>query len=276
MTPPAVTLNTGARMPTLGLGTWQVPDSDTETVVKTALTTGYRSIDTATSYRNERGVGTGLRACGLPREDVFVTTKLWNADHGTDEARRAFDQSLERLGLEWVDLYLIHWPLPMRGRYVETWKALEGLHAEGRARAIGVSNFTAEHLRRLMAECDVVPAVNQVELHPLFAQRELRAFHAEHGIVTQAWSPLGSGQGLLDLPELTALARRRGLSTAQVVLRWHLQSGHAVIPRSADPAHLAQNAEVFGFTLDDAEMAAVDSLDTGLRRGPDPDTFDYG
>ncbi|MFK4099078.1 aldo/keto reductase [Streptomyces sp. NPDC019531] len=273
---PTVPLNTGARMPKLGLGTWQIPDEDVEKVVATALATGYRAIDTATSYRNERGVGAGVTASGLPCEDVFVTTKLWNADHGTDEARRAFDASLERLGLDRVDLYLIHWPLPMRGRYVETWKALEKIHAEGRARAIGVSNFTTGQLRHLMDTCDVVPAVNQVELHPLFAQRELRAFHAEHGIVTQAWSPLGSGQGLLNLPVLTDIARQRGLTPAQVVLRWHLQRDTVVIPKSVDPGRLASNADVFGFTLDDTEMAAIDSLDTDRRRGPDPDTFDYG
>ncbi|MFC9244934.1 aldo/keto reductase [Streptomyces sp. NPDC057136] len=271
-----VTLNTGATVPRLGVGTWQIPDDRAEAVVGNALEAGYRSIDTATSYRNERGIGAAVAASGIPRDEVVVTTKLWNGDHGTDETLRAFDASLERLRLDHVDLYLIHWPLPMRGRYVETWRALEKIHADGRARAIGVSNFTTGHLARLMETCDIVPAVNQVELHPLFPQQKLREFHAAHGIATQAWSPLGSGQGLLDLPVLGEIARAHGRSPAQVVIRWHLQLGNLVIPKSSTPSRIAENFRVFDFALDEGEMAAIADLDSGRRWGPDPDTFDYG
>ncbi|MFD6279667.1 aldo/keto reductase [Streptomyces sp. NPDC060209] len=255
---------------------WKVPDEQAGSVVATALEAGYRSFDTATSYRNERGIGAAVADSGIPRDEIVVTTKLWNGDHGTEETLRAFDASLERLGLDHVDLYLIHWPLPMRDRYVETWRALEKIHADGRARAIGVSNFTAGHLTRLMETCDIVPAVNQVELHPLFPQRELREFHAAHGIVTQAWSPLGSGHGLLDLPVLKEIARTHGRSPAQVAIRWHLQLGNLVIPKSATPSRIAENLRVFDFDLDEVEMAAIADLDSGRRGGPDPDTFDYG
>lgn len=273
---PTIVLNNGVSTPQLGLGVWQIPDGDTETVVRAALETGYRGIDTAASYHNERGVGAAVRTSGVSRDEVFVATKLWNSDHGTDQALRAFDASLDRLGLEWVDMYLIHWPLPLRDRYVETWRALEKIYANGRVRAIGVSNFTIGQLRRLMAERAIVPAVNQVELHPLFQQQGLREFHAAHGIATQAWSPLGSGQGLLSLPVLADIARARDRSAAQVVIRWHLQRGHLVIPKSATPSRIAENFHVRDFSLDDREMAAIDALDTGQRWGPDPDTFDYG
>ncbi|MER6195762.1 aldo/keto reductase [Streptomyces sp. NPDC001586] len=255
---------------------WQIPDGDAESLVGTALEAGYRGIDTATSYRNERGVGAAVAASGIPRDEMVVTTKLWNSDHGTDEALRAFDASLERLGMDRVDIYLIHWPLPLRDRYLETWRVLEKLHAEGRIRAIGVSNFTAGQLRRLMDCCDMVPAVNQVELHPGFQQAQLREFHAAHGIATQAWSPLGSGQGLLDLPVLGEIARAHGRSPAQVVIRWHLQLGNLVIPRSSAVARIRENFDVFDFSLNEHEMARIASLDTGQRQGPDPDTFDYG
>jgi len=273
---PITVLNNGVSAPQLGLGVWQIPDGDTESVVRAALATGYRGIDTAASYHNERGVGAAVRTSGVARDEIFVATKLWNRDHGADQALRAFDTSLDRLGLEWVDMYLIHWPLPLRDRYVETWRALEKIYANGRVRAIGVSNFTIGQLRRLMAECAIVPAVNQVELHPLFQQRELREFHAAHGIATQAWSPLGSGQGLLSLPVLADIARARDRSAAQVVIRWHLQLGHLVIPKSARPGRIAENFHVRDFSLDDGEMAAIGALDTGQRWGPDPDTFDYG
>jgi 2,5-diketo-D-gluconate reductase A len=274
--PSSVVLNSGTSCPRLGLGTWQIPVEHIQAVVAVALEIGYRGIDTAPSYHNEGGIGAAVAASGIPRDHVFVTTKLWNADHGGDEAVRAFDASVNRLGLDWVDLYLIHWPLPMRDRYVDTWRALEKIHANGRARAIGVSNFTADHIRRLMDASGIVPAVNQVELHPLFQQRELREFHTAHGIATQAWSPLGSGRGLLELPVIVDIARGHGRSAAQVVLRWQLQLGNLVVPKSVTPSRIAENFDVGDFVLNDVELAAIAELDTGQRFGPDPDTFDYG
>jgi 2,5-diketo-D-gluconate reductase A len=223
--------NNNVQIPQLGFGVFQVPPEDTQRVVSTALQTGYRSIDTALAYLNEKGVGKAIASCGLTREEVFVTTKLWNSDHRYDEALRAFDASARRLGLDTVDLYLIHWPVPATDRYIETRTALEKLAADGRVRAIGVSNFTAEHLRRLFAETGTVPAVNQIELHPLFLQAELRALHAKHGIVTEAWSPLAQGAVLSDAT-ITRLADRYGVTPAQVVLRWHLQIGNIAIPKS--------------------------------------------
>lgn len=270
---PTITLNNGRQIPQLGFGVFQVPPEDVERVVSTALETGYRSIDTAAAYRNEEGVGRAIAASGLPRDQVFVTTKLWNADHGYDEALRGFDRSAARLGLDTVDLYLIHWPVPAEDRYVETWKALEKLAADGRVRSIGVSNFGAEHLNRLFAETGTVPAVNQVEVHPRFPQADLRAMHAEHGIVTEAWSPLGQGGELLSDPTLTRLAEQHGVSTAQVVLRWHLQLGNVVIPKSATPQRIRDNFDVFGFELSDDDLAAIARLDTGRRIGPDPATM---
>lgn len=270
---PTITLNNGQRIPQLGFGVFLVPPEDAERVVSTALETGYRSIDTAAAYRNEEGVGRAVAASGLPRDEVFVTTKLWNADHGYDEALRGFDRSAQRLGLDTVDLFLIHWPVPEADRYVDTWKALEKLAADGRVRSIGVSNFRAEHLNRLFAETGTVPAVNQVELHPRFPQADLRAIHAEHGIVTEAWSPLGQGGELLSDPALTRLAERHGVSPAQVVLRWHLQIGNIVIPKSVTPQRIRDNFDVFGFELSDDDLAAMASLDTGRRIGPDPATM---
>jgi diketogulonate reductase-like aldo/keto reductase len=272
-TVPYTTLNDGARMPQLGFGVWQVPDERADEVVTTAIEAGYRSIDTAAVYGNERGTGQALTASGLPREELFVTTKLWNSDQGHDAALRAFDASLERLGLDYVDLYLIHWPMPGRDIYVETWRALEKIHAEGRARSIGVSNFQIPHLRRLIDECSVVPAVNQIELHPWLQQEELRAFHAEHGIATEAWSPIGQGKGLLDEPVLRELADKHGRTPAQVVLRWHVQLGNVTIPKSVTPSRIRENLDVFGFSLDQADMAAVAGLERGRRLGPDPDTL---
>ena len=268
-----ITLNNGVRMPQLGFGVWQVADDEAEKAVATALECGYRSIDTAKLYRNEEGVGRALRASGIPREELFVTTKLWNDQHGYDEALRAFDASMGRLGLETLDLYLIHWPAPGQDRYVETWKALEKLYADGRVRAIGVSNFTVDTLERLLAETGVVPALNQIELHPQLAQRELRAFHAERGIATEAWSPLGQGKGLLDLPVLAEIGAKYGKTAAQVVLRWHVQLGNVVIPKSVTPSRIRENIEVFDFELSPGDMAAVDGLDEGRRLGPDPATF---
>ncbi len=270
---PALTLNNGIHMPQLGFGVYQVPDEETPQVVATALEAGYRSFDTATLYGNEESTGRALAESGIPREELFVTTKLWNTDQGYDAALRAFDSSLESLGMDYVDLYLIHWPLPARDLYVETWRALEKVHAEGRARSIGVSNFQPAHLTRLIEETDVVPAVNQVELHPRLQQEELRAFDAGHGIATEAWSPLGRGNGVLDDPAVTGIAGKHGRTPAQVVLRWHLQLGNVVIPKSVTPARIRENIDVFGFELDEADQAALGALETGERVGPHPETF---
>ncbi|MFJ5925719.1 aldo/keto reductase [Kitasatospora sp. NPDC092948] len=272
MSVPTVTLNNGVEMPQLGFGVFQVPDEETTAAVATALESGYRSIDTAAIYGNERGVGKALAASGLPREELFVTTKLWNADQGYDATLRAFDASLDKLGLETVDLYLIHWPTPARDLYLDSWRAIERLAADGRIRAAGVSNFQPAHLARLIETGGLVPAVNQVELHPGLQQSELRAFHAKHGIATEAWSPLAQGAVLND-PAITAIAERTGKSPAQVVLRWHLQLGNLVIPKSVTPARIRQNLDVFDFTLTDAEMKAIAATDRGLRTGPNPDEF---
>ncbi|MYX34188.1 MULTISPECIES: aldo/keto reductase [unclassified Streptomyces] len=270
---PDITLNNGVTMPQLGFGVWQVPDDEAATAVATALEAGYRSIDTAALYRNEQGTGRAIAASGIPREELFVTTKLWNTDQGHDNALRAFDASLGKLGLEYVDLYLIHWPAPARGLYLETWRALEKIQADGRARAIGVSNFPVDLLRHLLDEGGVAPVLNQVELHPHLPQTELRAFHAGHGIATEAWSPLGQGRGLLDEPALAAIAAKHGRTPAQVVLRWHLQIGNVVIPKSVTPSRIRENIDVFGFELDGEDLAAIDALDNGGRLGPDPSSF---
>ncbi|MFF4770314.1 aldo/keto reductase [Streptomyces sp. NPDC001255] len=267
---PTITLNNGVVMPQLGFGVFQVPDDETTAAVASALEAGYRSVDTAAVYGNERGVGRALASSGVPREELFVTTKLWNDDQGYDATLRAFDASLDKLGLEYTDLYLIHWPTPARDRYVDSYRALEKLLADGRTRAIGVSNFQPAHLERLVAETGVVPVLNQVELHPGLQQRELRATHAALGIATEAWSPLAQG-ALLKEDALTTLAERHDRSPAQIVLRWHLQSGNIVIPKSVTPARIRENLDVFGFTLSDEDMAAVDALDRGLRTGPHPD-----
>ncbi|MYR25258.1 MULTISPECIES: aldo/keto reductase [unclassified Streptomyces] len=267
---PTVTLNNGVVMPQLGFGVFQVPDDETTAAVASALEAGYRSVDTAAVYGNERGVGRALASSGVPREELFVTTKLWNDDQGYDATLRAFDASLDKLGLEYTDLYLIHWPTPARDRYVDSYRALEKLLADGRTRAIGVSNFQPAHLERLVAETGVVPVLNQVELHPGLQQRELRATHAALGIATEAWSPLAQG-ALLKEDALTTLAERHDRSPAQIVLRWHLQSGNIVIPKSVTPARIRENLDVFGFTLSEEDMAAVDALDRGLRTGPHPD-----
>lgn len=270
---PTLTLNDGAEIPQLGFGVFQVPPRETAEAVAQALEAGYRHIDTAAAYRNEEGVGEAIAAAGLPREELFVTTKLWNADQGYDEALRAFDASARRLRLDAVDLYLIHWPTPARDRYVPSWRALERLQSEGRVRSIGVSNFQPAHLRRLFDEGAVVPAVNQVELHPYLQQPQLRAFHAEHEIATEAWSPLAQG-AVLDDPAIVAIAQAHGRTPAQVVLRWHLQLGNVVIPKSVTPARIAENLDVFGFELSDEQLAALAALDRGQRTGPDPDTME--
>ncbi|MFJ2901415.1 aldo/keto reductase [Streptomyces sp. NPDC087212] len=269
---PTVTLNNGVQIPQLGFGVFQVPDAETTAAVTHALEAGYRSIDTAAIYGNEAGVGAALAGSGIAREDLFITTKLWNADQGHDATLRAFDASLAKLGLDHVDLYLIHWPTPAQDRYRDSWRALEKLAADGRIRAAGVSNFQPAHLSRLTEDSALVPAVNQIELHPGLQQRELHALHAESGIVTEAWSPLAQGAVLGD-PVLTGIAERHGKSPAQVVLRWHLQLGNVVIPKSVTPVRIRENIDVFDFTLTDEELTAIAGLDRGLRTGPDPDTF---
>lgn len=265
---PNVTMNDGASMPCLGLGTYKLTDAEMPGAVKAALGAGYRSFDTAAMYGNEESLGQALRASGVAREDLFVTTKLWNSDHGFDAALRAAEASLRRLGMAYFDLYLIHWPRPAHDLYVETWRAFERLHREGRARAIGVSNFTVAHLERLLGETGTVPAVNQIELHPELQQRELRAFHARHGIVTQAWSPLARGV----FPDaILRLAQRLARTPAQVVLRWHVQSGIVPIPKSARPARIRENAQIFDFDLAADDMRSIEALEAGRRTGPHPD-----
>ncbi|GGR18325.1 oxidoreductase [Streptomyces cinereoruber] len=270
---PTVVLNDGTEIPQLGFGVFQVPDDETTTAVTHALEAGYRSMDTAAVYGNEAGVGRALAASGIARDELYVTTKLWNADQGYDATLRAFDDSLAKLGLDHVDLYLIHWPAPARDLYVDTWRAIGTLVADGRVRTAGVSNFKAAHLERLLDRSDLVPAVNQIELHPGLQQRELRELHAVHGIATEAWSPLAQGAVLAD-PVVAGIAARHGKSPAQVVLRWHLQLGNVVIPKSVTPARIRENLDVFDFDLGAEEMAAMAGLDRGLRTGPDPDVLD--
>ncbi|MFC7978718.1 aldo/keto reductase [Streptomyces cinereoruber] len=270
---PTVALNDGTEIPQLGFGVFQVPDDETTTAVTHALDAGYRSMDTAAIYGNEAGVGRALAASGIARDELYVTTKLWNADQGYDATLRAFDDSLAKLGLDHVDLYLIHWPAPARDLYVDTWRAIGTLVADGRVRTAGVSNFKAAHLERLLDSSDLVPAVNQIELHPGLQQRELRELHAVHGIATEAWSPLAQGAVLAD-PVVAGIAARHGKSPAQVVLRWHLQLGNVVIPKSVTPARIRENLDVFDFGLGAEEMAAMAGLDRGLRTGPDPDVLD--
>ncbi len=273
MTQPTVSLNDGRQMPQLGFGVWQVENGQATGIVKEAVAAGYRSIDTAAVYRNEEGVGEAIRQAGVPRTDLFITTKLWNDDQGFDTTRRAFDESLKRLGLDGVDLYLIHWPTWKRDAYADTWRAFIKLKEEGRAKSIGVSNFNIPHLQRLFDETGVVPAVNQIELHPRFQQKELRAFHAEHGIVTESWSPLGQGTLLKD-ESLAAIARKHGKTPAQVIIRWHLDNGLVVIPKSATPSRIRENVDVFDFRLDADDMRAIDTLDDKSGRiGPDPELF---
>ena len=272
MTIPSLTLHDGVEIPQLGFGVFQVPPEDTQEVVEQALDAGYRHIDTAGAYRNEKGVGAAIAGSGLAREDLFVTTKLWNSEQGFDTTLAAFEKSLGRLGFEYVDLYLIHWPVPSEDRFVDTWRAFERIHEEGRARTIGVSNFRIEDLERLRAETEVLPTVNQIELHPRLQQAELRAWHADHGVITEAWSPLAQGE-LLDDETIVTIAERHGKTPAQAVLRWHLQLGNVVFPKSVTPARIRENIELFDFELSDAEMAEFERLDRGERIGPDPGTF---
>lgn len=270
---PYFALNDGRRMPQLGLGVFKTPADVTAEVVKTAIGAGYRSVDTAAIYKNEEGVGEGLRRSGVAREDVFVTTKLWNDDQGYDSALKAFDASAGLLGLEQIDLYLIHWPAPKADKYVESWKALVRLKEEGRALSIGVSNFFPEHLERIIGETGVAPAANQIELHPGLQQTELRAFHQKHGIATESWSPLGQGK-MLEYPDIAKIAAKHGKSIAQTIIRWHLDLGLVVIPKSENPGRIAANFDVFDFTLDADDMAAMAKLDDANGRiGPDPARF---
>lgn len=273
---PPIILNNGVQMPQLGFGVWQVPDDEAFTTVGAALDAGYRSIDTAAAYGNEEGTGKAIARSGIPREELFVTTKLWNSDHGYDAALRAFDSSLEKLGLDHVDLYLIHWPLPAKDTAVDTYKALEKIYSEGRARAIGVSNFLPEHLERLIDATSVIPAVNQIELHPHLQQRAARAYHDEQGITTEAWSPLGQGKGLLEVPAIVAIAQKHNVTPAQVVLRWHVQLGNVAIPKSVTPSRIVENIDIFSFELDEEDMAAIRALNEDRRLGPDPAEFNEG
>lgn len=270
---PTVRLNTGAAMPQLGFGVFQVPPQDVERVVTVALEAGYRSLDTAAMYRNEEGVGRAIAASGIPRDELFVTTKLNNPEHKSGEVERAFDESLRKLGLDQLDLYLIHWPLPAADRYVEVWRALGKLRQDGRLRSAGVSNFQPAHLRRVVDETGEVPSVNQVELHPYLTQDELRRVDAEFGIATEAWSPLGKGGELLRDQTIVGIAEKYGVTPAQVVIRWHLQVGNVVIPKSVTPERIRSNFDVFGFELADDDVAAIDALNRDQRLGPDPDTF---
>lgn len=273
MTEPRLSLNDGRSIPQLGFGLWQVPAATTAATTATALRLGYRLVDGAAIYGNEEGQGEGIRQSGLPRDQVFVTTKVWNSEQGFDRTLRAAETSLRRLGLDHVDLLLIHWPCPSRDLYLDSWRALIRLREEGRATSIGVSNFQEPHLERIIGETGVPPVLNQVEINPRLQQPALRAFHARRGIVTQSWTPLGQGRSFDAAPVQTA-ARRTGKSPAQVILRWHIQIGASVIPRSTRAAGLAENLALFDFSLTEGEMAALATLDEGVRCGPDPARFE--
>jgi 2,5-diketo-D-gluconate reductase A len=269
---PSVTLHDGVEIPQLGFGVFQIPPELTQKAVEEALAAGYRHIDTASAYRNESGVGAALAATGIPRGEIFVTTKLRNSEQGFDSTLRAHGESIERLGLEAVDLYLIHWPMPEEGRFLDTWRAFERIRGEGGARSIGVSNFRVEDLEQLGEECELQPTVNQIELHPQFQQAELRAWHAEHAIATEAWSPLAQGEALSE-PAIVAIAEHHGRTAAQVVLRWHLQLGNVVIPKSVTSERIRENIDVFEFELEGDELETLAGLDAGHRTGPDPASF---
>jgi 2,5-diketo-D-gluconate reductase A len=269
---PVLTLQDGVEIPQLGFGVFQIPPEETQEKVEEALGVGYRHVDTAAAYRNEAGVGAAIAATGVRREDVFVTTKLWNSEQGYDSTLRAFEQSLERLGTGNVDLYLIHWPLPSKDLFLDTWRAFERIREEGGARSIGVSNFRVEDLERLEQEAERRPTINQIELHPRLQQADLRAWHADHDIATEAWSPLAQGE-LLEDGTIETVAAHHDRTSAQVILRWHLQVGNVVIPKSSSPERIRENFEVFDFELSEDDMAALERLDSGERTGPDPATF---
>jgi 2,5-diketo-D-gluconate reductase A len=270
---PDITLHDGVEIPQLGFGVFQVPPEQTQEVVEVAFEFGYRHIDTAAAYRNEQGVGAALASSGIPRDQVFVTTKLWNDHQGYDSALREFEASLSRLGMDYVDLYLIHWPAPAQDRYVDTWRAFERIRSDGGARTIGVSNFRIDDLERLEAEADTRPTVNQIELHPWLQQAELRRWHENHDVATEAWSPLGQGGPLLREETIGAIAERHGKTPAQAVLRWHLQLGYIVFPKSVTPERIRENFDLFDFELSSDEVDEINGLERGRRLGPDPSTF---
>ena len=275
MTVPMITLNDGTKIPQLGLGVWKMPDDEAPGIIMSALNNGYRHIDTAAAYGNEVGVGKGIAQSDVARDEIFVTSKLWNDRQGFDETLRAFDESMGKLGFDTLDMYLIHWPMPAKDKFVETWKAFIRLRDEGRVRAIGVSNFLPDHLERLVDETGVTPCVNQIELHPRFQQAAQRKVHDKLGIATECWSPLGQGE-LLGEPALTEIASRYGKSAAQVILRWEVQLGLITIPKSANHDRMRENISVFDFELSDGEMAQIASLDSKEGRiGPDPATADF-
>jgi len=278
MTAPLITLNDGNAIPSVGLGLWQTPPESTERAVSAALAAGYRHIDTASGYDNEREVGRAIAKSDVSREDVFVVTKLWNADQGYDNTMKAFEKSAKRLGLNgeggYLDMYLIHWPVPAIGEFVDTWRAFAALRDLGYIRSIGVSNFAPEHLNTLIDATGIVPVVNQIELHPLLTQVELREVHKQLGIATEAWSPLGRGL-LLDHPTITRIADANDKTPAQVIIRWHLQIGNIVIPKSVNPERIASNFDVFDFELSEDDVTSISSLDNGTRLGPDPRTFNF-
>ncbi|HET9637088.1 MAG TPA: aldo/keto reductase [Gemmatimonadaceae bacterium] len=275
---PSITLNNGVQLPALGLGVFQIPPAETSSAVEAALKTGYRLIDTAASYGNEREVGEGIRRSGIPRDEIFIETKVWISDYGYDATLHAFEKSVGKLRVEQLDLLILHQPLPSAfDKTLEAYRALEKLLSDGKVRAIGVSNFMPDHLDPLLAKASVVPAVNQIELHPYFQQKTLQRLHAQHGIATQAWSPIGgitayrpAGKNAFEDPSLMEIARRHGKTPAQVMLRWHLQEGRSAIPKSVKPARIAENFDVFDFELSAAEIASIDALDTDVRRGPEP------
>lgn len=269
----SITLNNGVEMPRFGLGVWQAKEgNEVVTAVSTALEAGYRHIDTAALYGNEEGVGTAVRQSGIPRAEIFITTKVWNSDQRDGNVQGAFETSLQKLGMDYVDLYLIHWPV--KGYYVDTWRELEKIYASGRAKAIGVSNFHEHHLQDIFASSELVPAVNQIELHPRLRQTSLDNFCQQHGIAVEAWSPLMQAR-ILDNPTLQQIAEAHGKTTAQVIIRWDLQRGLITIPKSVTPSRIRANADVYDFALSDADMAAIDALDQHQRIGPDPDDFSF-
>ncbi|MGE8105779.1 aldo/keto reductase [Allorhizobium sp. NPDC080224] len=270
-----IALSDGARIPQVGLGVWQTPNDEAAPAVKAALSAGYRHVDTAAVYENEEGVGEGIRQSGIDRSEIYLTTKLWNTEQGYDQTLKAFDASLKRLGTDYVDLYLIHWPSAHRGLFVDTWKAFVKLKEEGRAKSIGVSNFYPEHIEKIVAQTGVVPVINQIELHPDFQQREARAFHEKHGIATQSWSPLGQGK-LLGHPAIADIATKLGRTPAQVIIRWHIDNGLVVIPKSVTPSRINENFKVFDFKLSAEDLDTLNGLDdAGARIGPDPKTATF-
>lgn len=273
-TQPMITLNNGVQIPQLGFGTFRVDEAETQRIVETALEAGYRHIDTAAGYYNEAGVGAALKASGLARDEVFITTKLRNGDQGRDRARDAFEASREALGVDAIDLYLVHWPVPSKGLAAETWEVLQGVYADGGARAIGVSNFLPNHLARLLETAQVVPAVNQIEVHPSFQQTDTQEASTAAGLAVEAYAPIGQGEDL-QAPAVTRIAEMLDVTPGQVVIRWHLQQGRIVIPKSATPARIASNADVFGFELDNEQMAALTAMDSDQRMFPDPETADF-